>query len=299
MHKPSLLVSGISGQLGRSVIEQLSGRPGYRLIGTTRTPTSRLDFATHGIDVRYADFDDPSCLAKAFDGVDRILLISTSAEYCGPRRVEQHRHAIAAARDAGARQLIYTSLLNADASPLGPIASDHAATEAMLQASGLRYLALRNCFYMEMLLSPLQRAVATGEWISAAEQGRVAYITRENCATAAAAALSLSLEDSQILNITGPVSLSGEELVAIANTVLGTSIRFRAVTKEEAASHMTATGIPAPMAKLLAYIDWCVSQQAMSPASDDFRLLTGYRASSVEDFLITHRESLLRFLRHR
>ncbi|MFC4423059.1 NAD(P)H-binding protein [Cupriavidus pampae] len=126
MHKPSLLVSGISGQLGRSVIEQLSGRPGYRLIGTTRTPTSRLDFATHGIDVRYANFDDPSCLAKAFDGADRILLISTSAEYCGPRRVEQHRHAIAAARDAGARQLIYTSLLNADASTLGPIASDHA-----------------------------------------------------------------------------------------------------------------------------------------------------------------------------
>lgn len=295
MHSPTLLVSGISGQLAQLVMASLLGHPS--LVGTTRAPERHRHLASHGVDVRYADFDQPASTTHAFEGADRLLLVSTGAEHCGPRRVAQHRHAISAAGEAGVERLVYTSLLNADTSPLGPIASDHAATEAMLRESGLRHVVLRNAFYMDMLLMSLQRAIATGEWISAAGQGRVAYVTRGNCAMAAAAALRSDVGQDMThhrrVDITGPDALSGEDVVAIANAVLGTRIRFVPVTKEEVASRLSASGMPPPMAALLAYIDTCVAQGAMAPASDDYLQLTGERATSVEAFLIAHRDTLL------
>lgn len=291
MHSPTLLVSGISGQLGQLVMASLLGHPS--LVGTTRAPERHRHLASHGVDVRYADFDQPASMTHAFEGADRLLLVSTGAEHCGPRRVAQHRHAISAAVEAGVERLVYTSLLHADTSPLGPIASDHAATEAMLRESGLRHVVLRNAFYMDMLLMSLQRAIATGEWISAAGRGRVAYVTRENCATAAAAALRSNMAGGRRVDITGPDSLSGEEVVAVANAVLGTDIRFRAMTKEDAAARLAAHGVPPPMSALLAHIDTCVAQGAMAPASDDYLQLTGEPATSVETFLRAHRDTLL------
>ncbi len=71
----------------------------------TRTPDALADLAARGADVRRGDFDDPSSLAEAFAGGERLLLISTDVVGA---RVAGHHAAIDAARAAGVRHASYT-----------------------------------------------------------------------------------------------------------------------------------------------------------------------------------------------
>src|SRR5947207_3434071 len=76
------------------------------VILATRTPDALAGLAARGADVRYANFDEPRSLDAAFAGAERLLLISATDLQ---RRVAQHAAALAAAKAAGVRHVIYTS----------------------------------------------------------------------------------------------------------------------------------------------------------------------------------------------
>ena len=85
--------------------------------------------------MRRGDFDDPAGLRSALRGGERMLLISSVVT--GLRRVAQHRAAIEAAKAAGVRHVVYTSLVGvADGNPAA-VSADHLQTERALAASGL------------------------------------------------------------------------------------------------------------------------------------------------------------------
>ena len=65
--------------------------------------------------MREADYAKPETLGSALAGVDTLLLISASEI---GRRAAQHRNVIEAAKKAGVKRIVYTSLLHADTSPL-------------------------------------------------------------------------------------------------------------------------------------------------------------------------------------
>lgn len=66
-----------------------------------------------------------------------------------------------AARHAGVGLLADTSLLHADRSPLG-LAGEHSETEALLRASGLPHVLLRNGWYTENYLASVTPALQYG-----------------------------------------------------------------------------------------------------------------------------------------
>ena len=113
MSNSSVLVTGAAGQLGRRVLELLLEAPGApTLIATTRRPDELAAFAARGVDVRRADFDEPAGLEAAFAGAGRALLISTDSIDRPGRRIEQHAAAIQALERAGARHVVYLSLIH-------------------------------------------------------------------------------------------------------------------------------------------------------------------------------------------
>ncbi len=189
-NRRTLLVIGASGHLGQRVIELLLEANAGHVIAATRTPEKLAHLVARDVEVRKADFDDPGTLASAFAGVDRLLLISTDALDGTDRRIVQHRNAINAAAQAKVKHVVYTSLTNPEPGSPIAIAPDHYATEQVLAASGLDWTVLRNNIYTDYQLAGLTRAVATGQLVSAAGDGGVGYVTREDCARAAAAALT-------------------------------------------------------------------------------------------------------------
>src|SRR4029079_1752737 len=128
----TLLVTGAAGHLGRRVIELLLEANAGHVIAPTRSPDKIADLAARGVEVRQADFDDPSLLAAAFAGADRLLLISTDALDGTDRRQVQHRNAIAAAEQARVKHVVYTSLTRPEPGSPIAIAPDHYATEQAL-----------------------------------------------------------------------------------------------------------------------------------------------------------------------
>lgn len=279
-----ILVCGASGQVGRRVIEILLEQQNGPIVATTRTPHKQTDLAHRGVDLRFADFDDRSSVITAFAGAKRILLISTNTIGVAGRRVKQHHNAISAAKEVGAEHLVYTSFLNPHNSHLGFLTADHAATETILEESGLGYTILRNSFYSEMVSRTLAGAASHGAIVSASGRGRVAYIAREDCAAAAAAALSSSFQGKRVLNITGPSLMNAEDLAQTATKLLGREVVAMPVSAEEFQSRLISSGVPVPLASLFAEIERGVSHGALEIQSDDFNELTGRSAKPITEF---------------
>lgn len=129
-----IALTGATGQLGHYVLQDLLNTvPASQIVAIVRNPAKAQALSQQGVVVRQADYSDEAALTAALQGVDKLLLISSSE--VGQRAV-QHRNVINAAKAAGVKFIAYTSLLHADTSPLG-LAAEHIETEQMLADSGI------------------------------------------------------------------------------------------------------------------------------------------------------------------
>src|SRR5271165_6889543 len=175
-------VTGVSGHLGALVVEGLlEAIPASEIVAIVRSPEKVAGFASRGVQVRYGDYSLPETLAPALAGVKRLLLVSGSEI---GHRTAQHRAVIEAAKAAGVTLIAYTSVLRADTTTL-PIADEHRETEALLRHSGVPYVLLRNGWYIENYTERLAMPLATGAFVGAAGDGRIAAAARADYAAAA------------------------------------------------------------------------------------------------------------------
>ena len=176
----TIAITGASGQLGRLVVAKLkTSTSPSNLIALERSPAKAADL---GIAAREFDYAKPETLASALAQVDTLLLISSSE--IGQRAL-QHRNVIDAAKKAGVKRIVYTSLLHADTSVLN-LAAEHIKTEQMLKASGIAHTILRNGWYTENFTGSLSASVAHGALIGASGEGRIASAARADFAEAIA-----------------------------------------------------------------------------------------------------------------
>ena len=288
----TLLVTGASGQLGRRVVHHLLHTlqvPAARIIATTRKPDALADLAAEGVVVRQADFEDPASMARAFVGAQRLLLISTDALDRPGRRLEQHRAAVAAAVHAGVNHVVYTSMLKPEPGSPIPFAPDHFGTEQALANSPLSWTVLRNSWYMENLYQNLPQVLISGQWFTAASDGKVAHVSREDCARAASAALASTSAEKAIYNITGAAARSTVEIASLASDVLGKPIAVVQVPADDLARGMAAAGVPGFLVPLLVAFDVNTALGRVGEVSNDFYTLTGTAPQALREFLVVNK----------
>jgi NAD(P)H dehydrogenase (quinone) len=270
----TIIVSGASGQLGGLVVEDLLARgvEPSRLILVSRTPDVLARYAAMGASTRFGDFSQPESLAAAYAGGDRMLLISINTGV-GAERADLHRNAIDAAVAAGVRHVVYTSFVDVDNND-SPLAGDHVRTEQMIRDSGLAWTMLRNSLYMNGLVARAARMLADGRAVSS-ETGGVAYVTREDCAAAAAAVLATDGHEGRAYDITGPAVVFPQDIARVATEVTGRPI-------EIVAPEPGAVAAPGPM-----------SSASFSIVSGAVEELTGRPATSVRDLFEANRAELV------
>ena len=288
----SLLVTGAAGQLGRRVVELLLEANAGRVVAGTRTADTCADLAKRGAIIRRVDFDEPRTLADALDGVSRVLLISTDSMEPG-RRGEQHTRAIDVLAQAGITHLVYTSLSHAEEGSPVLIAGDHVATERVLAESGIGHTVLRNNLYTDLLLMSLPQAVATGQLLAAGGTGGAAYVTREDCARAAAAALSATFEGTRTLELTGPSVVTYADLATLASEISGRRVVYVPIEPDALLGAIVQGGMPEAVAKLWVSFDVGIARGFFGPSSTAFRDLTRDEPTSVAEFLAVHRQALV------
>ncbi|MTJ47229.1 SDR family oxidoreductase [Dolichospermum sp. UHCC 0259] len=277
-----LLVTGASGHLGQLVVEALLQVGQTNLIATTRQPEKLTHFASRGVKVRAADFNQPESLVSAFAGATRLLLISTMDV---GSRIPQHKTAIAAAQEVGVQHIIYTSAPNPDHSP-SLVAPDHAATEQLIRESGLTYTFLRNNLYAENLFYTLPTALKAGVLLGCAGDGKTAYVHRSDCAAAAAGALLQAEKFANVaLDISGPIAYTHSELAELVAKVTGKNFVYRDVSPEELQSALVEGGLPDPFAQLFVGFDRAMQQGDLAAVTDAVQQLSGHSPQDITELL--------------
>lgn len=219
------LVSGASGQLGRLTAELLVAA-GAEPILVTRTPEAVADL---GCETRFGDYAKPDSLRDAYAGAERLLLISGSDL---ETRTDQHRAAIAAAASVGVRHVVYTSGLSPQPPNPAVISPSHHATEEALAASGLAWTVLRDSLYSEYQVPEATQAIAAGALTHNRGDGRIAYVSRQDCAAVAAQVLTGSGHEGRVYDVTGPVLFTARELAALYGELGGREVRDDALDDE-------------------------------------------------------------------
>lgn len=261
----SIAITGATGQLGRLVIERLVARGlGSDVIALARTPGKAGDL---GVTVREADYARPETLGAAFAGVDTLVLISSSEV---GQRLPQHRNVIAAAREAGVKHLVYTSLLHADTSLLS-LAEEHRGTEAELARSGLPHTILRNGWYTENHLGTLGGTLASGAILGSAGQGGFSSATRADFADAVVAVVTGSGHEGRTYELAGDSAYTLSELAAEISRQSGTAVTYTDLPEAQYATTLAGFGLPEPLAAAIA--SWDVAA-AKGSLFDDGRQLS-------------------------
>lgn len=252
--QPRLFVTGATGQLGRLVVRELLKRvPASRIVAGVRSPDHEAvrQFNADGIEIRVADYAQPDTLTSAFDGIDRLLLISSTV---GRDRVAHHQNVIKAARAANVGLLAYTSLLHADSATSG-LVPDHKNTEAALRASGLPFVLLRHGWYTENHTPSVQPALQYGALIGSAGQGRFSSATRADYAEAAAVVLTTDGQAGRIYELADDESYGLADLADTIASAAGKPVSYQDLPKAKFKQALEVMGLPEVVAELVAESD--------------------------------------------
>ncbi|MFE9327202.1 NmrA family NAD(P)-binding protein [Nocardia sp. NPDC052278] len=242
------LVTGANGELfGRPVLDHLRRLvPEADVIAGTRDPGS---VAATGVQVRRVDFDDPTSLATAFQGVTAVLINGTNYGTQAERRAGQHAAAIRAAVEAGIGRIVYTSWPDPE---LLPSMSDFAESEALLRSLSADATTLRTTYGLAQTVGrDVTTAMASGTLAAPAGQARTAPAHIDDLAEAAARVLASDEHRGKLYTLTAADSIDWTDLAGLAATTTGKPIEYQSITDDEFASNLIAQGIPSAVVDTL------------------------------------------------
>ncbi|MEH3245456.1 SDR family oxidoreductase [Citrobacter freundii] len=275
-----IAITGATGQLGQHVIESLLKTvPASQIVAIVRNPAKATALSQQGITVRQADYSDEAAFTTALQGIDKLLLISSSEV---GQRAPQHRNVINAAKAAHVKFIAYTSLLHADTSPLG-LADEHVATEQMLAESGIAYALLRNGWYTENYLASAPAALEHGVFIGAAGEGKIASATRADYAAAAARVISEDGHAGKTYELAGDAGWTQSQLAAELAKQSGKKVVYQNLSEADFAAALKGVGLPAGLADMLADSDTGASKGGLFDDSHTLSKLIGRPTTSLAD----------------
>lgn len=287
------MITGAAGHLGSRVVNLLlDAGVKDRVIAGSRDPSKLAAQAARGAETRTVDFENAATLETAFRGVDRLLIVSTDAFDRPGRRLAQHRAAVDAAVKAGVKHIVYTSVVKARPDSPVIVVPEHYHTEQIIAGAAPGYTILRNNLYSEVLLGYLAPALKSGQWYAAAGNGGVAWLPREDCARAAAAALAADFDGKRTLEVTGPEILTHADVAKIVTEVTGRPLTYVPITVAEEIAGMVKAGLPEPVAQLYASFSAGIAQGELAVQTSAVADLTGRAATTVRDFLTASRAAL-------
>jgi NAD(P)H dehydrogenase (quinone) len=273
-------ITGATGHLGQlTLTELLKTVPASQLVAIVRNPAKAETLAQQGVIVRQAEYGDQAALTAALEGVDKLLLISSSE--VGQRAI-QHRNVIDAAKAAGVKFIAYTSLLHDDRSPLG-LHVEHVDTEQYLAASGIPYALLRNGWYSENYLASAPAALAHGVFIGSAGEGKIASATRSDYAAAAAKVISSEGHAGKVYELAGDEAWTLSELAAELSKQSGKPVVYQNLSEADFATALKGAGLPEAFANLLADSDAGAAKGGLFDSSRMLSTLIGRPTTPICD----------------
>jgi NAD(P)H dehydrogenase (quinone) len=280
-----LLITGATGQLGTAVVRQLLARTDASQIAVlVRDPGKAVGLDRQGVTVRLGDYGDTDSLARAMQGVDRVLLIASS-EF--QQRMQQHQNVIAAAQAAGVELLGFTSRsLNHMEGSQNAMMRDYFETEARIRESGVPAVIFRNALYLDTLPFSLGGPAVFKSGIRVpAGQGRVAYALRREMGEATANAMLDHSGGDRTYVLAAPKAYTFDDVARALSEISGSAVTYTSVSDEDFVAYAIEQGVPEQMARHLVGFFADVRDNQLDETSTDLQTLLGRAPASLKDGL--------------
>ena len=265
----TIAITGATGQLGRLAIAALKARvPAAGIIALVRDPAKAADL---GVEARAFDYWQAEAQIDALKGVDVLALISSNDFNDRPG---QHARVIAAAKAAGVKRILYTSIVNAETSG-SFLAQDHRTTEKAILASGLAYTFLRNGWYTENYAGGFAHAIASGTLVGASGAGKISAAARADYAEALAVAASTEGHDDKAYELAGDNAFTLADLAAELSHQSGKPVAFQNLPEDVYAGILVQVGLPEGAAKIIADAETHTAKGALFDGSKTLSTLIG------------------------
>ena len=278
-----IVVTAASGKLGQKVAEHLARIvPPSSVRLAARTPDRLAPFAAKGFEVVAADYDDAASLERAFAGAEAAMIISSVGT--NDDRARQHKAAIEAARTAGVKRIAYTSAIKPEGSRF-EWAPGHVETEAALKASGVPYTILRDNSYASNNDGLYRHAIETGVFALPGVDAKVAYVTHDDIASAAAKVLAAGGHDNKTYDMTGPEALDGHEVAAALAEASGKPIKAQEMSLADYGGILRSFQLPEFVVSGVTSFMAALAAGEYSGVSGDVERLAGRKGTPLRDYL--------------
>ena len=216
-----ILVIGGRSKIGFALIERLRDK-GESVRALVRSGEPGDSFPA-GVDTVVGDLADPDSVAAALAGIERMFLL------CGPaeQEVQLNRNAIDAAKQAGVRLLVRSSIIGSDPGARATFVRDHGACDSYLAQSGVPHVIVRpNLFAQNIPESTIPSIATGGTFYVNAGDARISMVDTRDVAAVAAAALTEPGHEDESYDVTGPEALSYHDVAGELSAAMGRQITY-------------------------------------------------------------------------
>jgi NAD(P)H dehydrogenase (quinone) len=279
------LITGATGQLGHAVVHRLLERVDPTEVAVlARDPSKAADLRDRGVSVRIGEYGDLNSLARAIDGVDRVLLIASNEPQ---HRMQQHHNVIDATQRAGVELLGFTSRALSDVqSSRNALMHDYLQTEELIRQSGLPYLLFRDALYLDTIPNFVggEGVLQTGIRVPAGN-GAVAYGLRREMGEAQANALVDHSSGPGTYVLAARHAYSFADVARALSEATGVEVTYTNVSDEEYVAATIARGLPEQMANRTVGFFADIRDGQLDQTSADLATLLGREPASLANGL--------------
>ncbi len=283
----SILVTGATGNFGKATIDFLlkKGIDAKNISALVRDEAKAVDLTEKGIKIKVGDYDNYEFLVAAFQGVEKLLLVSGTDLV---NRSTQQLNAVKAAKEAGVKHIVYTSFERkneTETSPIAFLAQSHIDTDNAIKASGLSYTILRNNLYLEVLPMFLGEKVLESGVFFPAGEGQAAYVSRNDLAEATATILTTDGHENKEYATSNIENYSMNDIAVTLSSITNKEVPYLNPNVEDYQAALTSAGVPAEYIGMFVGFAEAIKQREFQTENSDLEKLLGRKPQSLTEFL--------------
>lgn len=286
-----ILVTGATGQFGRNAIDHLlkKGIEPSQISALVRDAAKPQALQEKGIEIRLGDYANYDSLVQAFNGADKLLLVSSNDRQAIENRTAHHRNAIKAAKEAGVQHIVYTSFVRKpkfEDSAIAAFQNSHVESEAFLMNSGIEYTILQNGIYLEMIpVFAGEKVAEKGTIVFPAQNGKASYVLREELAEVAAHILATDGHQNKLYQLTNTDSVSFFDIAGELSRVTGKEVAYQSPPVEEFESMLKSFGVPDQYIGMFTTWATALSQHTMDADDTTLEGFLGRKPTTMKQFV--------------